>query len=129
MKLSSGALLLATGALHQVVLLVLGSPVLMSLLERGYVGQAEADPLEMAAFWSLGFGFLLMMLGGLAHGVERAGVRLPGWLGWALILVGLVGGLGMPVSGFWLVVPQGWWIIRKAGERSPVVKPRAPARA
>ena len=114
MRFYSGTLLMATGVLHCVAILLFGLEPLLALLQSGFVGQVEAVPLQMAVFWSSCFGAMLLVCGGLMRDVERRGHRLPGWLGWAVILLAVVGIAGIPASGFWLVLPLGARIVLQA---------------
>ena len=44
--------------------------------------------------------------------LERAGHRVPVALGWQLAGLSLAGGLLIPASGFWLVLPVAWRLVR-----------------
>jgi hypothetical protein len=124
-RITVGSLLIALGACHQllgVLIAVMGPPpipdgrnLLREVVEAGVVGAIEPDPWRMTLFWFLAFGFLLLALGGLAHHVERQGLLLPRWFGWTLIAIGIAGGLCIPASGFWLVVPMGALVLARQG--------------
>ena len=114
MNVTSGSLMIATGALHLLAIGFFGLDPLIALLQSGYVGQVEAVPLQMAVFWSACLGTMMILLGGLMHNVEQLEARLPAWLGWAFVGFAVAGIAGIPVSGFWLLLPQGAWIIAKA---------------
>lgn len=126
-RIAPGHLLIATGALHQLVFLVFATGVvplpvpghehrriLFEVLADGVIAAIEPDPLRVALFWSACFGAVLIMLGALALDFERDGRRLPAHFGWQVLALGVTGGLMIPASGFWLVVPQGIWITRRA---------------
>lgn len=109
----SGFLLIATGVLHCAVGLVLGWALLGEIVADGLIGAIADDPSRNAIFWFMFGGVMMIMLGALMHEVETEREALPHWLGWSLIALGLGGGLCIPASGFWLVIPQGLWLMRR----------------
>jgi hypothetical protein len=123
-----GKALLAIGALHQAVgvaggigaLALPGSPprnLFDEIVAAGVVGAIEGDRVRTVLFWYLAFGMLLLVLGWALDRWEVRGDRLPASIGWQLVAVALGGGLLIPVSGFWLVLLPGVWILRRAYER------------
>jgi hypothetical protein len=118
MKITSGKLLIATGAIHTLVGIAVGLGVTDELGGRNLFVEVARhgvapDLARMAMFWFLFFGFAIAVLGDFMHGMEQRGVELPARLGWQIGALGLAGGLMIPASGFWLVLPQAWWIIRR----------------
>lgn len=78
----------------------------------------SADELRFAeAFWlTLGsFAVPLFMLGVLVVFAARRGHRVPGVLGWILVVWGILGASLLPVSGAWLFIVVG--ILFVAGDR------------
>lgn len=93
-------LLIAAG--HTTVLSLTLSAPLLAMLRAGWWDSVGHDPVRATAFWSLYFGFALAVAA-LALARHRLGP-------WALLGLGLSGGLAMPVSGFWLALPAaGLW--------------------
>lgn len=66
----------------------------------------DAAP-AMAALFSALLSVELLMIAALVRALEAAHVRVPGWIAAGFILGGIVGGVLMPVSGFWLLVALG----------------------
>ncbi|MCE5173485.1 DUF6463 family protein [Paenibacillus profundus] len=67
-----------------------------------------------AAFWFLLFGLLLFMLARLMNWLIRVkGTDVPKFIGVHLLALSLIGVFFMPVSGFWLIIPQAVIIIRR----------------
>jgi Family of unknown function (DUF6463) len=65
-------------------------------------------------------------LGGLIHWARAGTGRLPAFLGWSLLALGAAGVILMPVSGFWVVLPQAVMMIvvaRRESYRSTVSEP------
>lgn len=119
-KITSGALLIATGVLHCAVGLVMGWEPTVAIVADGVVAAVGDDDMARnAIFWFQFGGVMMVLLGALMREVERRSLPLPQWLGWSLVGLGLGGGLCMPASGFWLVVPQGLWLLhrRRLGAR------------
>jgi hypothetical protein len=120
-KVTSGALLVGIGLGHQLIGVLAGTGVVALpgagarhlLAEIAHGAAVTADPLRVALFWFLFFGFLLLMVGGLLHQLERAGQPIPRAVGWQLGALALAGGLLIPASGFWLVLPVAWRLARR----------------
>lgn len=114
-RITSGGLVLAIGTIHNVIGIALTRPHLREILADGYVNAVPDDaPWRLAAFWFLWFGWGLMLLGASWHHMERRGVAVPRWAGAVLFAIGLAGGLAMPASGFWLVLPVCALVFRRA---------------
>src|SRR5687768_15233873 len=101
-----GNLLIATGVLHNAIGFVMGWSVLTEIAKSGFVNSINDEMDRNAIFWFLFGGFLMMILGKLMQDYLRADFRLPRWLGVAMLLLSVLGCIMMPISGFWLVVPQ-----------------------
>jgi hypothetical protein len=131
-RVTAGAWVVVIGVVHTAVGLLLGlglvqdpsvpqangrAPVL-EMLGGGVVNAVQPDLLRMVLFWFLFFGFVLLMLGSLMRWAERQGMVLPRSVGWQLAVLGLSGGLLIPESGFWLVLPVAALVLYRAGRDS-----------
>jgi hypothetical protein len=58
------------------------------------------------AFWHPMFGAMAVILGGLVHWSQARTATVPGFLGWSLLALCVVALVLMPVSGFWIILPQ-----------------------
>jgi len=115
---------MATGVLHLLMgILVLYSRPLADIARDGFFGAVEPQTLAStfdreAAVWFVMFGLLTLILGGLVHWAQARTGFLPAFLGWSVLLLSLVGLILMPLSGFWVVLPQAVMMIlvsRRAG--------------
>lgn len=115
LKRYSGIMLLLTGVIHNIVGLLVVSDPLLSIAKEGIIFSLQDDEWEQqATFWFFMFGFLFMLLGALMHWVLRTlKQELPPFLGWSVLAICTLGVLMMPVSGFWLGLPQAWIILRR----------------
>lgn len=87
-------------------------------LEKAADGTVIGGWETFGAAWFIIGGPFMMLLGYMMHMYIKDTQRcLPALLGWALIVLGLIGCVAFPVSGFWLVWPQGCWIVFIASQR------------
>lgn len=110
----SGTLLLATGIIHNAVGLMMGWKILASIADAGFIntikGENELD--RSAIFWFLFSGFLMMLLGKFMQDyIEEHNRPAPAYIGYYLLILTIIGCLIMPISGFWIVLPQVFIII------------------
>ena len=68
------------------------------------------------AFWFMAFGIMLAWIGQLARNHQQETGKLPNQFGWQLIAIGLIGGLMMPISGFWWAIGLGYLALRFSAE-------------
>ena len=109
---NSGNLLIVTGILHSIIGFVMGWDVLTEIVRSGFVNSINDELDRNAIFWFLFAGFIMIALGKLMQDCLVSGWRLPRWLGSSLLVSSLIGCIMMPVSGFWLVIPQAVLIMR-----------------
>lgn len=114
---NSGNLLIATGILHNIIGFVMGWSVLTEIVRSGFVNSINDEMDRNAIFWFLFAGFSMIALGKLMQDCLDADWRLPRWLGPSLLVSSLIGCIMMPVSGFWLVIPQALLVIRAHKKR------------
>ena len=116
----SGTLLVATGIIHNTVGLVMGWEVLFGLASDGFFNTVDTDQ-DNSLFWFLFSGFMMMLLGQLMQDYIREQKQpVAAYLGYSLLLLAIVGCIMMPLSGFWLVLPQAFIIIQANRQSSSV---------
>ncbi len=104
----SGTFLWATGVVHSVFGLGAMWQSHVAIMSGG-VGNDTGREL---AFWFLVCGILLIFFGLTLQYYLRATQRpAPAFLGWCLLVFTIVGCAVVPVSGFWLFLPQALIII------------------
>ncbi|NOU94368.1 hypothetical protein GC093_14230 [Paenibacillus sp. LMG 31456] len=116
LKKYSGEMLAWTAALHTVVGIVVYWKQIADIASDGFINAIEPQlhANRAAAFWFLSFGLLLFMLARLMNWLIRVkGTDVPKFVGVHLLVLSLIGVFFMPVSGFWLVIPQAVVIIRR----------------
>jgi uncharacterized protein with PQ loop repeat len=106
----SGRLLILTGVIHTIVGLLIGYPYLLEMWQAGLWNSVDPHMSRVAIFWFLLFGFLLMMVGQVISTTTRP---VPKVFGWSLLAMSALGALMMPISGFWLVIPQALYLLWK----------------
>ncbi len=122
-----GRLTSGIGILHLLATLPLIALVAGDILAVGIFGGASDSfppttsdyPVILAVFSTL-TGILLLVAGGLLTHMARQDppLRAPAWFGPTFAGIGLVGGILMPVSGFWLLLALGLyttWLGKTSG--------------
>jgi hypothetical protein len=90
---------------------------------RGF--QVGAQPCSRH-LWRVAFGSMAVILGGMIHWSQKRTGTLPAFLGRSLLAPGAVAVFLMPVSGFWVVLPQAVMMIlvaRRGASRAAVLGP------
>jgi hypothetical protein len=101
-----GRWLAGVGILHILFGVAAFADPLREIAADGFWNAVDAYPDRSLAFWFVFAGPLIVLLGALVDRVEaRAPVELPRFLGWTLLIFALLGGILMPLSGFWLFLP------------------------
>ena len=111
-NITSGLWLVLTGVGHNLIGLALRGDELAAIVSDGLFDTLSSAERE-AAFWFEAGGILMILLGALMRHGELRGAPPPRWLGWSLLLSGLLGAVCLPVCGFWLIVLQGAWLLRR----------------
>ncbi len=123
----SGILLIMTGVLHNLVGLIFGWPVLVSMHEDGWwdtiQNGAGVHYDRSAITWFLLLGFFWMLLGYLMHlWHQRLQQPLPHIIGYVFLFAGLACAVVEPQSGAWLFIPQAFVIIFNPANRFSLPK-------
>ncbi|MFD0589034.1 DUF6463 family protein [Paenibacillus sp. GCM10027627] len=114
-KLNSGAMLAWTAALHTVIGAILFWQPLVDIWRDGLFGAVGAHLDRGNAFWFLMFGFAIYMYACLIRFVERTkGRPIPRFVAIHLLMFSIIGLVFVPLSGFWLVIPQALLLFRKS---------------
>ena len=103
----SGSLLMATGGLHLLVAVAGGWDAWRNIIQDGFADSIGKDAERAYAFWFLMGGILLLFWGStLQYYIRKEQKPVPLFLGYGLLLVSVVGCIMLPLSGFWLLIPQ-----------------------
>lgn len=108
--------MMLVAAIHTVYGLVVFNADLWGMLRLGFLDTVGQDSRRAAVAFFMLFGFLLAVLAHATTALERSSQRAPlRWMGWSLLLLCAVAVLLMPSSGFWLMGPALWALLRKHG--------------
>lgn len=122
MRRYAGPALIVIGIAHILFFAVLHADRWAAIARDGLFNTVDGDDKREAAFWAICGGPLLLTVGYLVRFVQTRLGTVPAFPGWVFLGMGLVGGVLMPVSPFWLFVPIGLSILRPgrpAAERPP----------
>ena len=109
-----GHWLMLVAAIHTVFGLVVFNADLSAMANQGFLNTVGEDTRRAAVVFFMLFGFLLAVLALATTALERSGQpALLRRVGWSLLLLCAVAVLLIPASGFWLVVPALWALLRK----------------
>ena len=104
----SGIFLLATGIIHSLVGIAMCKNELWSIVKDGLFNAAkEGDFATGLAFWFLVCGVIIIFFGHVLHYyIKKEQKPAPKFLGYYLLGMSVIGCIIMPMSGFWLFIPQ-----------------------
>jgi Family of unknown function (DUF6463) len=113
----AGTALVFMGVIHTVVAFILFSDQLLSIWTIGIGGGLKWGFGELAAFWFLVFGWLMITMGILIRALadHESGKGVLRIVALSLVAIPILSGLFLPVSGLWLMIIPGVMII--AGQR------------
>lgn len=109
-----GPALMLIGIAHLIVFSVLFSDRYAGIARDGLFNTVDGDDKREAAFWTMWFGVLLLTVGYLIRFIQAHLRTVPAFPGWVFLVMGLGGGILLPASPFWLLVPLGLFILRPA---------------
>jgi surface polysaccharide O-acyltransferase-like enzyme len=119
-----GHWMMLVAAIHTVYGLVVFNADLLAMLRLGFFNVVGQDSRRAAVVFFMLFGFLLAVLAHATTALERIGQRAPlRRMGWSLLLLCAVALLLMPTSGFWLMAPALWALLRQPGAGAQQVQP------
>jgi Family of unknown function (DUF6463) len=122
MKWNAGSLLMATGIGHALVGVVLFYDPLAAILREGFFNAITPHMDREAAFWFLLLSPVLFLFGQVVNrAVEHRDAPLLNLFGWHVLVLGVVGAMVLPISGFWILIaiaPLIFKAARSAGPRS-----------
>lgn len=108
----SGTILSLTGGIHVAFASIQNWNIYKVFFSDGLVNPIGNDIQKELSFWFMLVGVLLILLGQtLQYYIKREGVPAPLFLGYALLVFSVAGCVVIPLSGFWLFIPQALIII------------------
>ena len=107
-----GRLLMAGAVAHTVIALVRYQEVVFAIIRAGVFDTVVGDPVKGAVVWSLLFGGLAFIGGMAIDALEQPTGAIPRRLGWSFIILGVLGAVLIPASGFWVLFPAAIGIFR-----------------
>ncbi len=118
-RISDGAGLMVIAGLHELVGLVEGFDVSVAIARDGVLDALGQDWLRHALFWFHVTGLALFVIGDALRVIEKASGAVPARFGAMMLGVGVFGAVLLPVSGFWLVIAWGAFMLVRAMRRRP----------
>ena len=109
-----GHWLMLVAAIHTVFGLIVFHADLLAMARLGFFDTVGQDPRRAGVAFFMLFGFLLAVLAQATTALERSDQHaLLRPMGWSLLLLCALALLLMPASGFWLVGPVLWALLRR----------------
>lgn len=95
---------------------VFGEP-LLAILRDGVWNAVDGHSGRPLAFWFVFLGLFTIVFGSLIDWMEGRGLSTPRFLGWAFLVLVILGIVTMPVGGGWLLLPAGLGLLMRSRQR------------
>ncbi|MDD9266706.1 DUF6463 family protein [Paenibacillus sp. GCM10023248] len=110
----SGWMLEWTAYLHTAIGLILFWKPVSDIAAAGVWNAVGRDIDRSNAIWFLFFGVLLWNIARMLRWLTtRQSIPIPRFVGWQILIFSIIGAICMPVSGFWLVIPQAIYMLKR----------------
>lgn len=108
----SGTFLAITGILHAIIAILINANIYIEMFRSGLVNINSKDYIIGFAFWFFMIGILLIFWGlTLQYYIKKVQKPAPLFIGYMMLIFAFIGCLMIPISGFWLFIPQALIII------------------
>ena len=108
----SGILLSVTGMIHIIVAITQEWNIYKKLFFDGLINSIGNDTQKALSFWFFIIGVILIIFGqSLQYYINKEQIPAPLFLGYTLLTFSIAGCFIVPLSGFWLFIPQALIII------------------
>jgi hypothetical protein len=108
----SGIALLATGVIHTAAAIAFFANVYLEIINDGVINAVEDGASRELAFWFLILGVFIILFGQVLHYyIKKERRPAPLSFGYSLLALSIFGCFAIPLSGFWLFLPQALIII------------------
>ena len=97
---------MVTGGFHLLVAVAGGWDMWRDIIMDGFAASIGNDAERAYAFVFFVGGILLLLGGTLQYYIRKEQKPVPLFLGYSLLLVSVVGYILLPLSSFWLLIPQ-----------------------
>ena len=106
-------MLIITGIIHTILSLLAGGEIFIEMIRNGLFNTLAGDNfLHQTAFWFFVCGVLLVFWGQTLHYYQKREQKpAPLSLGYGMLIFSIFGCIIVPISGFWLFIPQALIII------------------
>jgi hypothetical protein len=112
-KIWIGRSLILVAILHTLFAGVFFGKVFLNIVQGGVFDTVGQDPMTSAAVWFLLFGAVLTLMGMAIHTLEQSSnFSSARAIGAGTLLMTILGIVLMPDSGFWLVLPAAFGLLR-----------------
>jgi uncharacterized membrane protein len=103
----SGQYLFLTGILHTIVAIIFGYNAFVETAQQGVINVIGGNIHLEYSFWFLFCGIVIILFGKLLHVyIKQTQQPAPKFLGYSLLVISIIGCILIPLSGFWLFIPQ-----------------------
>ena len=116
----SGHFLIVTGIIHNIIGLIMGWPILVTMHQESWFASTELNGNMLydraAIIWFLTTGTFWIVFGLTLKKLLAEGFIPPSSLGWSFIAIGIAIVIIMPVSGAYLFIVQGAVLVYGCGK-------------
>ena len=110
MKNKIGLSIIVIGVMHTLLSLMKFSDTFSEIIKEGIINSGLGANRGWA-IWFTVTGFVFIFLGLAIQALEQHQLTVPKLIGWGLLLTAVIGGLMIPLSGFWILLLPSLFII------------------
>lgn len=108
----SGTFLSATGIIHTLYALISRWEPYKAIICDGFINSVGENVERDSALWFMVCGIFLIIFGQtLQYYIKKEQKPAPLFFGYSLLILSVLGCIAVPVSGFWLFIPQALIVI------------------
>ncbi len=117
MKRWAGRWIIGVGIIHVAFGFVVFGEPLLAIFRDGVWNAVDGHPGRPLAFWFVFLGLFTIVFDSLIDWIEARGLSTPRFVGWAFLVLVVLGIVTMPIGGGWLLLPAGLGVLLRSYRR------------